>query len=93
MMRLRQSLQKDLLFLLSTPKILRFLIGIIKITETILPKVQGSLYFIYDDQKELKYIGRTKKIRLGLRNHLIRKTSNGEHFSSLNIVVDLQNYL
>jgi len=41
----------------------------------VLPKVKGSLYFIFDNNKDLLYIGKTKEIGLALLNHLKHKTS------------------
>ena len=45
------------------------------VSDDILPKVDGSLYFIYDSKKTLLYIGKSQKIDFALRNHLLRKTS------------------
>ena len=45
------------------------------VPEDIVPKMEGSLYFIYDSEKTLLYIGKSKKIDFALRSHLLRKTS------------------
>jgi len=52
----------------------------------VIPPVQGSLYFIYDENKNLLYIGKTKALGLALRNHLIRRTSK----STASILNDIQ---
>ncbi|MDL2287612.1 hypothetical protein LJB90_03535 [Eubacteriales bacterium OttesenSCG-928-G02] len=43
--------------------------------EVKLPKTKGCIFFIYDENKNLLYIGKTKDLRFSLLSHLIRKTS------------------
>ncbi len=45
------------------------------VPDDLLPKKEGTLYFIYDSEKTLLYIGKSKKIDFALRSHLLRKTS------------------
>ena len=45
------------------------------VPDDIVPKMEGTLYFIYDSEKTLLYIGKSKKIDFALRSHLLRKTS------------------
>ncbi len=45
------------------------------VPEDIVPKMDGTLYFIYDSEKTLLYVGKSKKIDFALRSHLLRKTS------------------
>ena len=40
-----------------------------------IPKTKGNLYFIYDSEKNLLYIGKTKDLSLALLCHLKRRTS------------------
>ena len=47
----------------------------VTVSDDILPKLEGTLYFIYDSEQTLLYIGKSKKIDAALRSHLVRKTS------------------
>ena len=40
-----------------------------------IPQVQGCLYFIFNEKKELLYIGKSKAIDFALKSHLVRRTS------------------
>ena len=52
----------------------------------VLPKVKGTLYFIFDDKKNLLYLGKTKVIENALLNHLKRVTSR----STASILPEIQ---
>ena len=41
----------------------------------VIPPVQGCLYFIFDENKNLLYIGKTIEIEFALKCHLICRTS------------------
>lgn len=45
------------------------------VPDDLLPKMDSTLYFIYDSEKTLLYVGKSKKIDFALRSHLLRKTS------------------
>ena len=51
-----------------------------------IPKVKGNLYFIFDEDKSLLYIGKTKDITFSLFNHLKRRTSK----SMMSILDDIK---
>ena len=52
----------------------------------VIPKVKGNLYFIFDEDKNLLYIGKTKDITFSLFNHLKRRTSK----SMMSILDDIK---
>ncbi len=60
----------------------------ITVSDDILPKLEGTLYFIYDSEKTLLYIGKSKKIDVALRSNLIRKASK-RTYSILSRLKDL----
>lgn len=60
----------------------------VTVSDDILPKLEGTLYFIYDSEKTLLYIGKSKKMDAALRSHLIRKASK-RTYSILDRLKDL----
>ena len=60
----------------------------VTVSDDVLPKQNGTLYFIYDSEKTLLYIGKSKKIDVALRSHLIRKASK-RTYSILDRLKDL----
>jgi len=51
------------------------------VREVEIPPVWGNVYFIFDGNKQLLYIGRTQQINAALKSHLIKRTS--ERMSSI----------
>ena len=45
------------------------------VSDDILPKMTGNLYFIYDSNHTLLYIGKSLDVNTALRSHLVRKMS------------------
>ena len=45
------------------------------VTESIVPPVTGFLYFIFNADKELLYLGRAQRVMFSLKSHLVKKTS------------------
>ena len=45
------------------------------VSDSIIPKMEGHLYFIYDSNKTLLYIGKSLEVNMALRSHLVRKYS------------------
>ena len=43
--------------------------------DILIPKLKGTLYFIYDEDKTLLYIGKTKALCAAVRSHLKRRSS------------------
>jgi len=45
------------------------------VDESIVPPMAGFLYFIYDSNMELLYLGRAQRVMFALKSHLVKRTS------------------